>query len=287
LSTLWVDLLGAEVKYYDAGGLRTRCIEAGSGEPLLLLHSSDGHAEIYARNVVPLAEQFRVCAIDRPGAGLSARPDRAFDAADYAQHLVDFMDAAGIDRAHIVGQSLGGWLACWTALLHPDRVRKLVAIVAAGLAVDADPAAQAREQEGLADLRRRNEAFAREPTKENLRGRLEWLCHDPSQITTELVELRWALYEQPGARDARAQRRQGGSPIRAPYLLTPERLREIPAPLLFLWTEFNPTTPVATARRAQAAVPGSRFVELEGCAHWPQWERPDAFHAVVREWLLS
>src|SRR6185436_13870284 len=71
MSTIWVDLLGTQVKYYDAAGLRTRAIEAGSGDALILLHGSGGHAEAYTRNVVPLAEHFRVCSVDMIGHGLT------------------------------------------------------------------------------------------------------------------------------------------------------------------------------------------------------------------------
>ena len=69
------------------------------------------------------------------------------------------------------------------------------------------------------------------------------------------------------------------------YTVTPERLREIQAPYLFLWTVFNPSTPSPTARRAHEQVPGSQFVELKNCAHWPQWEDPEGFNAAVRKFL--
>src|SRR3954469_12758208 len=103
MSTIWVDLLGAQVKYYDAAGLRTRSIEAGSGDALILLHGSGGHAEAYARNVMPLAQHFRTCSIDMIGHGFTDKPDGAYEAPNYAKHIMAFMDAAGIQRAHIAG----------------------------------------------------------------------------------------------------------------------------------------------------------------------------------------
>ena len=71
-SSFWAGLLGAEVKYYDAKGMRTRAIEAGSGEPLIFLHGSGGHAEAYCRNVVPLSDEF----IDRSSITSSAKEAR-------------------------------------------------------------------------------------------------------------------------------------------------------------------------------------------------------------------
>ena len=79
----------------------------------------------------------------------------------------------------------------------------------------------------------------------------------------------------------------GGGVSNPEYALTPQRLREIRAPMLFLWTEFNPSTPSPTARRAHEQTPGTQFVELTSCAHWPQWEEPEAFNTAVRNFLLS
>jgi pimeloyl-ACP methyl ester carboxylesterase len=287
VSTIWVDLLGAEVKYYDAGGIRTRAIEAGAGDPLILLHGSGGHAEAYGRNVIALAERYRVCAIDMIGHGLTDKPEAGYQAPDYARHVVDFMDAAGIDRAHVAGESLGGWVACWTALLHPDRVRKIISVTGAGLKVDTDEASRQHAERGGAELRRLGQQFVQNPTRENLRQRLAWLFRHPDRdITDELLELRWRIYHLPGAQAAVLRTGQTGSGVSNPeYSLTPQRLREIRAPLLFLWTEFNPSTPAPTARRAHEQVPGSQFVELPDCAHWPQWEQPEAFNRTVVEFL--
>jgi 2-hydroxy-6-oxonona-2,4-dienedioate hydrolase/2-hydroxy-6-oxo-6-(2'-carboxyphenyl)-hexa-2,4-dienoate hydrolase len=285
MSSIWVDLLGAEVKFYDTPEGPTRSIEAGKGEPLIFLHGSGGHAEAFSRNVVPLSDQFRVCAIDMIGHGLSPKPDCNYDAPDYAQHLVNFMDAAGMQRASIAGESLGGFVACWTALYHPDRVNKVISITGAGMDVETDPESAEYQKQGVGELQRLSRQFAANPTRENLRARLGWLFHDASDITEELVDVRWALYNQPGGTGALARLGAGSGPTNPNYQLTVERLREIKALLLFLWTEFNPSTPAPTARRAQAQIPGSQYVELRDCAHWPQWEDPEAFNNAVRSFL--
>jgi 2-hydroxy-6-oxonona-2,4-dienedioate hydrolase len=289
VSTIWVDLLGAQVKYYDAAGLRTRAIEAGTGDALILLHGSGGHAEAYTRNVVPLAEHFRVCSVDMIGHGLTDKPEGDYQATDYAKHIVDFMDAAGIQRAHFAGESLGGWVACWIALLYPDRVGKLVSVTGTGLEVESDEASREHHQRGTAELRRLSQQFVQHPTRENLRARLSWLFHDPDRdITDELVDLRWAIYKLPGAEAAVMRTgKPGTGPSNPEYKLTPQRLREIRAPFLFLWTQFNPSIPTAMARRAHEQMPGTQFVELAHCAHWPQWEDPTAFNQTVTRFLTS
>ena len=289
MSTIWVDLLGAEIKYYDAGGLRTRAIEAGSGDSLILLHGSGGHAEAYTRNVLPLAERFRVLSIDMIGHGFTDKPEGDYQAPDYAKHIVALMDAAGIERASVAGESLGGWVAAWVALLYPDRVNKIISVTGAGLNVETDQASRDHYERGSGELRRLSRQFVENPTKENLRARLGWLFHDPQRdITDELVELRWAIYKLPGAEQAVARTgKPGTGPSNPEYQLTPERLREIKAPYLFLWTEFNPSMPNTTAYRAHQQMPGSHWVELKSCAHWPQWEDPAAFNRAVTEFLTS
>ena len=69
--TLWDELLGAEVRYYDAAGVRTRSIQAGTGDAVIMLHGIGGHAEAFARNVVPLGADFDARSIDYYGHGLT------------------------------------------------------------------------------------------------------------------------------------------------------------------------------------------------------------------------
>src|ERR1700722_476855 len=108
--SIWLDLLGAEVRYYDAAGVRTRSIEYGSGETVIMLHGVGGHAEAYARNVVPIGQHFNARSIDYYGHGLTDAGELPFDKNGYLKHLLDFMDAAGIQKAHLIGESLGGWI---------------------------------------------------------------------------------------------------------------------------------------------------------------------------------
>jgi pimeloyl-ACP methyl ester carboxylesterase len=93
------------------------------------------------------------------------------------------------------------------------------------------------------------------------------------------VRFREAALTRPGS--------GGAGPLAPDHALTLERLREIKAPLLLLWTEFDPSTPTPTARRAHERLPSTQFVELQSRAHWPRWEALDAFKQTVREILLA
>src|SRR5689334_3171625 len=104
----WVELLGADVRTIR-GRYQTRAIEAGHGEPLILLHGTGGHAENYVKNISALARHFRVCAIDFLWHGRSQtsgfEPEILPSLVD---QVVDVLDQLGAPAAHIEGQSLGG-----------------------------------------------------------------------------------------------------------------------------------------------------------------------------------
>lgn len=278
---LWNELLGAEVRYYDAGGVRTRSIQAGSGMPVVMLHGGGGHAETYARNIVPLGADFDARAIDYYGHGLTDTDGRAPTMDTFVAHLIDYLDAAGIERAHLVGESLGGAVAAWTAIQHPERVAKVIYCVGAWLKVPADEEAQRKTDAGLGEFRRLNDRFVANPTRENVRLRLRWLFHKPDRdLTDELVDLRWALYEHSIGKVG-----AGGEERRSTHMLTPENLARIGVPTLFLWTDHNPSQQAAVARKAMSYVPNAEWALIEDAGHWPQWEHPDVFNTIVRDYL--
>src|SRR5919106_3478867 len=105
-SSFWLEALRVEVRYRDAGGVRTRCLEAGGGRPLLVLHGIEASAENHIRNLTALGEIRRVIAPDLLGHGLTDEPDRAYDVDDYVRHVLALLDTLGIDRTDVMGQSL-------------------------------------------------------------------------------------------------------------------------------------------------------------------------------------
>lgn len=279
--SIWVELLGSEVRFYDAGGIRTRSLEAGDGFPVIMLHGVGGHAETWARNVVPLGKHFRTYAIDYYGHGLTGQSDQPYSKDAYVNHLVAFMDAAGIEKAHLIGESLGGWISAWTAIDHPERVAKIVYTVGAHLDVPIDEETKRITEAGQSELKRLSLQFVKEPNRANVHARLKWLFHKPERdITEELIDLRWALYER-----RIGQPNPASSIGNADHRLTPETLGKISVPTLFLWTDHNPSQQVATAKQAMSYVPNAEFALIEDAGHWPQWEQVDAFHAIVLDYL--
>ena len=124
--------LDFSVTTVDAGGVPTRSLQAGAGEPVIFLHGTSGHLEAFIRNVAAHAENYRVHAIDMLGHGYTGKPNYPYEIPRYRDHLLDYLDAAGIEKAHIVGESLGGWVGARTAIDDPDRIASLQLLCAGG-----------------------------------------------------------------------------------------------------------------------------------------------------------
>jgi 2-hydroxy-6-oxonona-2,4-dienedioate hydrolase len=282
VETIWLSMMGSgtQERFYDAAGVRTRVLEAGDPQApaLVLLHGTGGHAETYCRNMRALSQGFRVLALDMVGHGYSDRPDIGYDVGDYAAHVVDVLDAAGIERAHVSGESLGAMVAAWTGIAHPERVDRVVMNTGTLARPDADGQAQ------LDDLEQRTLTLAREGiTREKVRHRMNWLVAEPERMTEEMVDVRLRIYEQDGMLDSVATimsrvvgmlRGDHGDEFMAPGVLG-----RLERPTLVLWTEDNPGQTTEMARRASQDIPDHRFEVLTDCAHWPQFERPDVFNS--------
>lgn len=283
--SIWLELLGTPVKqaFYDAGGIRTRVIEAGSGHPLLLLHGTGGHAETYQRNVAPLSGDFRVLSVDMVGHGFTDRPDLDYSLDDYADHVVALLDAIGADQAHLSGESLGAMVASWVAIRHPERVSRLVMNTGILLRPDEQGLSQ------LADLEARTDALREDFTFERVRKRMEWLVRDPEAMTDETVECRYLIYSQPGMLDtvAKVLGTVLGM-IRGTWstdYFQPGVLRRITCPTMVLWTEHNPGQSAELAKSGLDDLPDPEFHVLSDCAHWPQFENPEEFNRLHRAFL--
>ncbi|TYK51412.1 alpha/beta fold hydrolase [Actinomadura decatromicini] len=274
--SLWLALLGTRVDFLG-NRYRTRVIENGEGHPLVLLHGNGGHAESYARNVRRLgAAGYRAMAIDLLWHGLSSKPAFEPDMVPaYARQILDLLDSEGIEKAHFEGESLGGWVCLWLALHHSDRVGRLVLNTTAGIRWKAGSVAE-DVAGGREALRARSLDALRNPSREKVRRRLEWLVADPALVTDELVELRHFMMTEPTGREARLRIAENsfgfGSGARAE--IDEARLADVAAETLVLWTDHNPGHGPDTGRRIAGLIPRARFRLIEDAAHWPQWERP-------------
>jgi 2-hydroxy-6-oxonona-2,4-dienedioate hydrolase len=279
--SIWSELSTTkhQLRFVDVDGVRTRVLEAGSGPALVLLHGTGGHLEAYARNIADLARDFRIIAYDMVGHGWSDLPDRPYTIDVLSAHLVGLLDVLGIDRAHLSGESLGGWVAAWTAAHEPARVDRLVLNTPGNIANKPDVMARVRDSTRLA---------VREPTEDNIRSRVEFLFWDTSMVTEELVALRTAVYTRPGFTTAVDNILVLQDPaVRKDFSWDPSWVGQIKAPTLLLWTDHDPTGGLDEADLLLAWIPGSKLHVITDAGHWPQWEKPAEYAEAQRTFLLE
>lgn len=281
--SIWADLQGVafEQGYIEAAGVRTRYLHAGrKGAPaLIFIHGTGGHAEAYVRNLAAHGEHFDTYAIDLLGHGFSDKPDYDYTIPAYVEQVIGFMDALGIDRASISGESLGGWVTSHLAVRHPERVNKLVLNTAGGERLDA---------ETLARICQMTTAAVEDPSWDRVKARLQWLMYIPEKVHDDLVATRQAIYAQPAMKRSIQHVLSMHTPqARAKYALAPEQWQGIQAPTLVLWTDHDPTASIEKGRELAESIPGSQFVVMKDCGHWPQFEDAATFNRIHLDFLRA
>lgn len=282
-TSVWSDLRAQEFSqgYLNASGVRTRYLMAGSQDkPLLLcLHGVGGHAEAYVRNLHAHSEHFWVVAIDMLGHGWTDKPAIDYQVADYAGHVADVLRELGRDRAHISGESLGGWVATWIAVHDPSRVDRLVLNTAGGWTAHPEVMARLKQLAAEATI---------DPSWERIRARLEFLMFDKSNVSDDLIETRRAIYSQPGyAETMRRIMCLQEMEIRRRNMISETQYRSIRAPSLVVWTSHDPTATPEEGAQIASMIPDCRYIVMNECGHWPQYENAPLFNRVHIDFLLG
>ena len=264
--------------YIQVGKWRTRVLTAGEGEQtLVLLNGTSGHIEAWTHNVRALAQDYRVIGYDYPGHGYSTLAAADLEIPDYEAHLLQLLDALGLTRVHLLGESLGGWIAIKFAAHHPERLHSIVLSAPGGRMISRS------SMERVSPVSRK---AVEEPTPDNVRARLEVVIHDPEKITDELVQVRRSIYSRPGfihsMEHIMALQVQD---IRARNQVTDADYAAIPVPVLLVWTDHEPTGGPEAGEALAALIPDGEFALIRGAAHWPQWEDPATFNDRTLDFL--
>lgn len=277
--TLWTDLAGLDysVRHVDVGPWSTRVLESGAGSPFILMHGTGGHLEAFTRNLRALGAQYRLIAYDYPGHGWTTTTTRDLEIDDYIEHLVGLMDVLGIERAHLSGESLGGWVAVKFAARYPERVDKLVLNT---------PGGTMATPEVMERIRSLSQAAADDPSEERIRTRLEWLMADKSSVTDELVAIRRGVYSRPGFAESMRHILCLQDPeVRLRNLVSDEELAAVTAPTLVIWTSDDPSGPAKAGLDMAERIPAGEFRLIKDAGHWPQWEQQEEFDGIALEFL--
>jgi 4,5:9,10-diseco-3-hydroxy-5,9,17-trioxoandrosta-1(10),2-diene-4-oate hydrolase len=271
----YVEVPGTKLHYHDVG--------TDTGTPLVFLHGGGPGASAWSnfgRNVPVFAEHYRVLAVDQPGFGRSVT-ERIVG--NYFTHSADalkaLLDEHGIEKVHLLGNSLGGGTAVRFALRYPDRAGRLVLMGPGGLSINVfapDPT------EGV----KRIGEFAADPTPEKLGTFLRTLVFNQKLVTEDLVNERFAAASDPATLAALAA---FGKSFYDPEtfedgLLWREahRLRH---EVLLIWGREDRVNPLDGALLALKMIRKAQLHVFPGCGHWAQLEKFDEFNQLAMSFL--
>jgi pimeloyl-ACP methyl ester carboxylesterase len=268
-----VQLPGAEVNY----------VEIGEGEPILFVHGISGCWQNWLENLPHFGAGHRAIALDLPGFGASPMPSWEIDMPAYGRLIQDFCEKLGIERATLVGNSMGGFIAVEAVTANPGRFERLVLVSAAGILNTWNPelrataTAWAWREFGPRFAERGRQIVSRPRAREMV---FRPFVRYPNRLREDLLleQIGGGLKQAEGFGDALAAliRRD----IRA-------QLGEIEMPTLIVWGLSDRVIPVAAAISYHRRVPHSRLEIFERTGHVPQLERPLRFNAVLDQFLAE
>jgi len=247
--------------FVECDGCRLYLRRAGAGAPLLFLHGAvgfPGWLPFFER----LSDRFDLLAPDHPSFGRSTTPPWLDEVGDLAYFYLDLIDRLGLERIHLAGHSLGGWIALEMAVRAPERLRSLTLLNSAGIRIKGKP---------IADILVMDRA---ETTR--------LAIADP-----RLVEAQLAMPMTPEMEQTLAQNRVSAARLAwQPRFFNPKLakwLHRVKTPTRIVWGDRDGIVPPDYAAAFADLIPDSRVVMVEGTAHSPHVEKPDAVLAAITE----
>lgn len=282
---------------------RIHYLDEGKGYPVLLIHGLGCSSSQWMYTVPSLRRSgFRAIAPDLPGFGQSELPDHPITSASYTDDIIRLMDDLRVERAVLVGNSMGGFVSWMTAAKHPDRVSALVLVDAAGALLDVrtSTSSKVKAEFGRANEvshpRRKQESIRRvitnpilrplltsrltDPiTRRLVRRLIDTTFGDPARVTEEVFEMLHQSAKQ--ARILFAGRLGWASPDRDPGIL----LEAVSCPTLVIWGDRDKIIPVDAKDFFMSHLRNAEEHVFPGVGHVPMLEVPDEFNRVVTGFL--
>jgi pimeloyl-ACP methyl ester carboxylesterase len=271
-----------------ASGRRAHVIEAGEGDPLVMVHSGGTSALLF----LPLLERLtgvRAIAVDRPGFGLSdpIHVTRDRFRTGVVAWMGELLDALGLDETALLGNSMGGSWTVWYALAHPQRVRRLLLAGAVPMLEGARVPAPLRLMAvpGVATVLSRLMKPSRKSVVQLMGffGEGETIVDHPDQIEALVAAGRDPVVTRANRAEVAAVASPGAG-IRREFRLTPEELARLAMPTLLIWGDADPIGTPEVARRAADAIPDARL-EVLPAGHSPWLAQPDHTAELVTDFV--
>ena len=264
-----IDAAGIRTNYHDSGG---------SGAPVLLIHGSGPGVSAWAnwRLVMPtLAQQARVIAPDMVGFGYTERPQGFVYSMDaWVRQAVGLLDALGIERTDLVGNSFGGALSLALAIAHPERVRRLVLMGSAGVSFPLT--------EGL------DAVWGYTPSVENMRAIMDYFAFDQGLMSDDLARLRFEASIRPGFQESFAAMFPAPRQRWIEALASAEAdIRALPHQALVIHGREDRVIPLSTSLTLSSWIQRSQLHVYGQCGHWTQIEHTARFVRLVGDFLAE
>ena len=269
------------LNYYEAG----EPTSVGGGLPLVMLHGGGPGASAWSNfgSALPgFAENFRTLLIDQPGFGQSDKPPVEGNYFRFSAEIIkDLLDELGLERIHLLGNSLGGGTAMRFALLFPERVGRLVLMGPGGLSLNlfhADPT------EGVKRLME----FGAAPSEETMRAFISTMVVNQDLVTDELVAERLADAMAPGAQEAmQSMGMSFWNPDTFEDGLLWRDAHQLQRPTLLTWGREDRVNPLDGALVALKMIPRASLHVFPNCGHWAQIEAAEEFQQVSTAFLAG
>lgn len=262
-----------------AAGIRTNYHDLNSGAPgvpLLLIHGSGPGVSAFAnwRLVMPkFAETRRVIAPDMVGFGFTDRPvDHPYTLDHWVSHAIGLLDALALAQVDLVGNSFGGALSLALAIRHPQRVRRLVLMGAAGVHFELTPALDA--------------VWGYQPSFESMRRMMDLFAYDRSLVNDELAQLRYQASIRPGFQESFSAMFPAPRQRSIDALASPEaEIAQLAHQTLVIHGREDQVIPLATSLKLAQLIPNAQLHVFGKCGHWTQIEHSARFARLVTDFL--
>ena len=252
-------------------GQKIQYVEAGSGPTVILLHGLGGSSVVWNFNIGPLAEKYHVVVPDQIGFGKSDKPLVNYRIRTYVDFLDQFCKQLKIERATLVGNSMGGWIAAMFTAAFPDRVDKLVLVDAAGYTPPKD-----------FDMRT---LFGLNPTtREGMKVLVAKVFYNKAFQTDAAIDQ--AIAVRMAAGDGYTINSITESIIRGEDFLD-DVVKTIKRPTLIVWGRQDGLVPLADGEHFNKDIVGSKMIVIEQCGHVPNAEKPGEFNAALLKFLAE
>ncbi len=256
----------------------------GEGNPLILIHGYGAGIWVWEKQMEILSQHNQVYALDVIGYGFSGRPKIPYTPEAYIRFLKDFMDTVGIEKATLIGNSMGGGIAWGTAILFPERVDRLVLIDC----VPPDVFRQVKNESLRTLIAIRNiPLIPYLVISARSRSTMKWVLadciSDVKLITPEVVERQYEISRIKGTTWVLYSTLKHGEEA----LKLREQFSLIRQPVLFIWGEKDKVFPPEVGETLHRALNGSKLQLIEKSGHIPMWESPDPVNQAILEFLKN